>query len=106
MALKHRIFSLLQKYLLVPVAPTKGSIVDIHCQLQDVEYRYNKHHLTATNPVHILKPDGYFRECRKHIDLSEYLQQTTKEYFFDIIPMCFADGNMPNGGGGIYLNIN
>lgn len=99
MELKHRIFSLIRRIFLVPVSPTEQAIRNINCSQSDIEFRYGKHHLTATNPIRIFNPDGYFRECRKHQNLSEYLQETTKEYFFEIIPLCYADISNPDGGG-------
>lgn len=69
----------------------KCEIVNIECCQNDLELRYNKHHLTATNPVKILSPEGYFRECRNHIPLNDYIANTTKEFFDEIIPVCYGE---------------
>lgn len=101
MNLKHSIFSILQRMVLVPVEPRPVTVRKMSCRAEDYEYRFGKHHLTATNPVHILCPDGYFRECRKHVNLWNYVENTTQEFFKEVVPKCFQ--NECECGGGIIV---
>jgi len=51
---------------------------NIECSLEDLEFRHGKHHFTANNPIHIISPKGYFRECRKHEPIRQYLTHITE----------------------------
>lgn len=57
MKIKHVVLGFLQRVLLVLIVPDSKSIKHIEYSPEDFEYRFDKHHLTSTNPVQVLKPD-------------------------------------------------
>jgi hypothetical protein len=88
MNLIHKLYSLIRSVFLVPVQPS-CKIETISCHISDLEFRYGKHHLTANNPVRVYSPEGYFRECRRHLPIRDYIEKISKEFFFEIAPICY-----------------
>lgn len=99
--LRHKVFEQVRLLFLIPKQPIQNELDYIRCKKEDLENRFGRHHLTAQNPVKVINPPGYFRECRKHERASIYLQKATIDFFEEILP------SIPiNNGGGILLNIN
>lgn len=96
LSLRHRLFEWAQSLLLIPKQPESKLIGTIHCKKEDLENRFGVHHLTAQNPIRVLNPAGYFRECRKHERVDVYLQKAASEFFYEILPLI---PNMTNRGG-------
>jgi len=96
--LRHVLFGAFQHIALIPKQPQNSSVEELFCEQSDIELRFGKHHLTAHNPVHILKPQGYFRECRKHEAFSKYILRATEEFVTEVIPVLNVS-NFNNWGG-------
>ncbi len=84
--LRHRLFECAQSLLLIPKQPDVKFVETIRCRKEDLENRYGIHHLTAQNPVRVLRPAGYFRECRRHDRADKYIQKAAAEFFREILP--------------------
>lgn len=96
-SIRHVVFELVQSFLLVPKQPDGNRVETVHCNKSDLENRFGIHHLTAQNPIRVIKPAGYFRECRKHEKVDIYLQKAASEFFNEILP---AMPNMTSVWGG------
>lgn len=95
---RHILFGAFQQIALIPLQPNNSSVEGLCCEYGDIELRFGKHHLTAHNPVQILRPQGYFRECRKHETFSKYILRATEEFILEVIPVLNVSGS-DNWGG-------
>lgn len=100
---RHIIFGAFQQIALIPKQPKDSSVEGLCCERGDIELRFGKHHLTAQNPVRIFRPQGYFRECRKHEPFSKYIIRATEEYIAEVIPL--LNVSVENGGGMDYHQL-
>ena len=79
------------KYLLVPkqMQPSLCDIPCLRCTLEDIEILQH-----TSNNVFRIKTDGrylYFRECKQHKEIHEYVNEGIHFYYTRIKPDCKTD---------------